>query len=530
MVSLLITRKASVILYNESHTHVRLSPEFPLTMEYASVLWRLEESILLRNVVVSSIILSLLLLISYHLWYLYNVSCRDQSCKLPLPPGTMGLPIIGETLNLLLMGAHFYKKRIKSYGNVFKTHLLGNPTIRVVGAKNIRKIILGEGTLVTGYWPKSVRMLMGEGTITHSVGESHRTRRKAILKAFSHDALSSYVPAIQRIVKTYIGNWCRQGYVFGFPECKSLTFSLASQVLVGFHLTENEHKELVRVFHQYVNCLFSLPVNVPGSGLYRGMHARHRLMQTIEECIMKKTSSKDDQTCVDVVTLMMAMVDNDELSQQEVKDVALELLFAGHATCASASSSMLLQLAKNQHVVDRILEELGEHGLEGDEDEGESLTYEAIGKLKYLSHVVKEVLRVSPPIGAGFRKALQTFEVDGFQIPKGWTVVFSIRETQENADLFNNGQQFDPDRWETIKDERFNYLPFGGGRRSCPGQEFAKLVLKIFAIELSRNCTWKLLNESAQMRYMPVPHPVDGLPVEFSQLTTKTNRTRASTV
>ena len=120
--------------------------------------------------------------------------------------------------------------------------------------------------------------------------------------------------------------------------------------------------------------------------------------------------------------------------------------------------------------------------------------------------------------------------LQGFQIPKGWTVVFSIRETHENTDLFSNGDQFNPDRWETIKDERFNYLPFGGGRRSCPGQEFAILVLKIFAIELSRNCTWKLLNESAQMRYLPVPHPVDGLPVTFSQLSSKATRTRSSTV
>ena len=146
------------------------------------------------------------------------------------------------------------------------------------------------------------------------------------------------------------------------------------------------------------------------------MQARRRLLDKIETCIQKKTdSTTHDHTLVDVVDILMGIVAQDHLSQQEVKDVALELLFAGYATCASAASSLLSQLAKNKHVVDRILEELKEHGLDDVDDEGndaERLTYRTVSKLKYLTYVVKEVLRLSPPIGAGFRKALQTFEVD----------------------------------------------------------------------------------------------------------------------
>ncbi|XP_046361189.2 cytochrome P450 26A1-like [Haliotis rufescens] len=482
-----------------------------------------ERSVLaIMSVLMPSILPMILLVTSWQLWYIYNVNCRDQTCKLPLPPGSMGLPVIGETLNLVLMGAKFYKQRLKSYGNVFKTHILGNPTIRVVGAKNIRKILLGEHSLVTAYWPKSVRTLMGEGTVTHAMGDTHRHRRKVILKAFSHKALSSYVGAVQDVTRSYIQRWCQQGYVFGYPECKSMTFKTACRVLVGFKVSEKEHQQLLETFGEFMDSLFSLPFNVPGSGFNKGLNARHKLLSKIEECLQQR---KEEGSGFDALSLMMGIDGEEKLTLEELKDVGLELLFAGHATCASAASSLLLHLAKNKHVVDRITEELRDHGLDEDDTE---LSLEKIGQLKYVSNVVKEVLRLAPPIGGGFRKALKTFEIDGYQIPKGWTVAFSIRETQELTEIFSESDKFNPDRWNSVSDDRFHYIPFGGGSRTCAGKELAKLMLKIFAIELARNCTWRLLNESSKMKYIPVPHPVDGLPVHFSQIP-KNKRPRAFT-
>ncbi|KAL8616612.1 hypothetical protein ACOMHN_036644 [Nucella lapillus] len=82
--------------------------------------------------------------------------------KLPLPPGSMGFPLIGETLHFILGGASFFKKRHRLYGNVYKTHLLGRPTVRVMGAENARKVLMGENSLVTSFWPSSIRRVLGQ--------------------------------------------------------------------------------------------------------------------------------------------------------------------------------------------------------------------------------------------------------------------------------------------------------------------------------------------------------------------------------
>lgn len=110
---------------------------------------------------------------------------------------------------------------------------------------------------------------MGEGALAHSVGDTHRLRRKVVLKAFSHDALSKYVPSVQEVVQNSVQQWCQQGFVFGYPECKKLTFAITSKVLLGFRITDRETSRMLNVFNQMISNLFSLPVCVPGSGLYK---------------------------------------------------------------------------------------------------------------------------------------------------------------------------------------------------------------------------------------------------------------------
>lgn len=109
--------------------------------------------------------------------------------------------------------------------------------------------------------------------------------------------------------------------------------------------------------------------------------------------------------------------------------------------------------------------------------------------------------------------------LQGCQVPKGWTVAYSIRDTHETSEFFSEGDKFDPGRWDAqAPSDRFHYLPFGGGSRACVGKEFAKIILKLLLIELSRSCSWRLLNDSPTMKRLPVPHPDDGLPVQFTEV------------
>lgn len=88
------------------------------------------------------------------------------------------------------------------------------------------------------------------------------------------------------------------------------------------------------------------------------------------------------------------------------------------------------------------------------------------------------------------------------------------------AEIFTNKEEFNPDRFLPPLPEhasRFGFIPFGGGPRSCVGKEFAKILLKIFTVELARHCDWQLLNGPPTMKTSPTVYPVDNLPARFTQ-------------
>lgn len=110
-----------------------------------------------------------------------------------------------------------------------------------------------------------------------------------------------------------------------------------------------------------------------------------------------------------LITLLKREAEAEDLREEEFLQLALEFLFAGFETTSSAACSLLMQLGQNPDVVRKITDELGEHGLLDDSIE---VTFDTLKSLKYVSNVVKEVLRLLPPVGAGFRKAVKTFDLE----------------------------------------------------------------------------------------------------------------------
>ncbi|XP_013924621.1 PREDICTED: cytochrome P450 26C1-like, partial [Thamnophis sirtalis] len=165
-------------------------------------------------------------------------------------------------------GSHFHSSRRQRYGAVFKTHLLGKPVVRVSGAENVRKILLGEHSLVSSQWPLSTQILLGSHTLLNAHAEVHRHRRKILARVFSRAALEVYLPRIQRLVCWELRGWCRRrGPIAVYASAKVLTFRIAARILLGLRLEEEQFVELSGAFEQLVENLFSLPLNVPFSGL-----------------------------------------------------------------------------------------------------------------------------------------------------------------------------------------------------------------------------------------------------------------------
>ncbi|XP_053269967.1 cytochrome P450 26A1 [Pleuronectes platessa] len=477
-------------------------------------------SALLATLLCTIVLPVLLFLVAVKLWEVYMIRGRDPSCSSPLPPGSMGLPFIGETLQLILQRRKFLRMKRQKYGYIYRTHLFGNPTVRVTGADNVKQILLGEHKLVSVQWPASVRTILGPDTLSNVHGALHRSKKKAIMRAFSREALELYIPVIQEEVRASVKEWlARDPCVLVYPEMKRLMFRISMRILLGFEpeqIKTDEH-ELVEAFEEMTKNLFSLPIEVPFSGLYRGLKARNFIHSKIEENIKKKVQ-ETDRGCNHTDALQQ-LIDSSKksgepFSMQAIKESATELLFGGHETTASTATSLIMFLGLNPEVVDRLRQELMEKGMDF-----QNLNIESLEQLKYTDCVLKETLRINPPVPGGFRVALKTFELNGYQIPKGWNVIYSICDTHEVAEIFPNKEAFQPERFMTKfpgDSSRFQYIPFGGGSRMCVGKEFAKVLLKIFLVEVVTQCHWTLLNGLPTMKTGPTVYPVDNLPTKFT--------------
>ncbi|XP_031735576.1 cytochrome P450 26C1 isoform X3 [Anarrhichthys ocellatus] len=400
----------------------------------------------------------LLLALTRQLWSLRWSLTRDKESSLPLPKGSMGWPLIGETFHWLF---------------------------------------------------------------------------QILAKVFSRGALESYLPRLQDVVKSEIAKWCsKPGAIDVYSAAKSLTFRIAVRVLLGLQMEEERIVYLAQIFEQLMNNLFSLPIDAPLSGLRKGIKAReilHANMEKIIEEKMERQQAEEEYHDAFDYILSSSKEHGQQLSIQELKETAVELIFAAHSTTASASTSLILQFLRHPAVVERARMELEAEGLGYECNSSHSssgshipyLSLDKLSQLRYVDCVVKEVLRFLPPVSGGYRTALQTFELDGYQIPKGWSVMYSIRDTHETATVFQSPELFDPDRFGPDREEsrsaRFSYVPFGGGVRSCVGKELAQMILKTLAVELIGTCKWTLATENfPKMQTVPIVHPVNGLHVNFT--------------
>ncbi|NET62475.1 MAG: cytochrome P450 [Symploca sp. SIO2E6] len=438
-------------------------------------------------------------------------STTEQLQSLPLPPGKLGLPLIGETISFLTDG-NFAKKRLAKYGPVFKTKLFGNPTVMMVGAEANQFLFQNENQYVVSTWPKSTSTLLGPASLAVQTGGFHQKRRKLLSQAFQPRALASYIPTMEHITTRYLEKWQSWGSLTWYPELRDYTFDIASTLLVG--VEAGSQTVLGQLFETWCNGLFTIPLALPWTNFGKALQARKGMLKEIEKIVCQRQTEQNPGNDALGILLQAQDEEGNSLGLAELKDQVLLLLFAGHETLTSAIASFCLLIAQHPEVLARLYAEQEQF------DPSQPLNIEQLKQMVYLEQVLKEVLRLIPPVGGGFRKVIQDCEFKGYLIPQGWTVQYQIAETHKDANIYTDHKMFDPERFapERAEDKQknFGYIPFGGGLRECLGREFAKLEMKIFAALLIRNYKWELLPEQdLTMAVMPTPHPRDRLKVNI---------------
>ncbi|PIG95459.1 cytochrome P450 [Gloeocapsopsis sp. IPPAS B-1203] len=432
-----------------------------------------------------------------------------------LPPGQTGLPIIGESLSFRF-DPHFVEKRYQQYGPIFRTQIIGRPTVFMIGPEAVEFVLASHMDHFSWRegWPDNFKLLLGESLFVQD-GEEHRRNRRLIMPAMHGAALESYFGVMETLTQQYLQKWQQKGEFVWYEEFKQLTFDIASQLLLGTN-TGAEVTRLSQLFTTLTDGLFAVnPLRLPGTKLGKAIAARNQILQHLAQVVKERQQNPTK----DALSLLVQARDEDgsRMSDRELVAQAMLLLFAGHETTTAMLTWLCLELALHPEVLQRARNEQFELAQQG------ILSLEQLGRMPYLDQILAEVERLHPPVAGGFRGVVKPFEFKGYYVPAGWMVSYSIKITHQLAEIYSQPQHFNPDRFSPQRQEHkqrpYSLIGFGGGSRICVGIAFAKMEMKVISAHLLRNYQWELLpHQNLEDTRFPTSRPQDGLRVQFQQL------------
>ena len=449
-----------------------------------------------------------------------------MSANLPLPPGSLGLPWIGETLSFL-RDPNFALKRQQQYGSLFKSRIIGQPTVFFCGPEANEFLLSSHADCFSwrGGWPDTFKELLGESLFLQE-GEEHRRNRRLLMPAFHGKALEGYFSTMVMLSDKYLTDWEKKQQFTWFTELKKFTFEVASVLLVGSEPSSEDSKaeieQLSTWFTDLTNGLFTLPIRWGPTPYGQALEGRDRLLAYIEQEITNRRQRLATDTSsnrpTDVLTLLLQTEDEDgnRLTDEEIRVQTLLMLFAGHETTTSMLTSLMMALAQNPDVLATARAEQQSF------DTASPLTLSQIQQMPYLDQILKEVERQYPPIGGGFRKVIKSFDFNGYHVPAGWLALYRIDAAHKDDRCYTQPTTFDPSRFspDRAEQKRYDYslVGFGGGPRICLGMAFAKLEMKIMTAQLLRRYQWTLEpDQDLTMNPVPSLRPRDGLKVRFNR-------------
>ncbi|MHC5726197.1 MAG: cytochrome P450 [Nostoc sp.] len=429
-----------------------------------------------------------------------------------IPPGTFGIPVLGETLSFVF-DRDFAKKRYRQYGPIFKTHLIGRPTVVMAGHEALEFVLSSqmENFSWREGWPDNFKILLGESLFLQD-GEEHRRNRRLMMPTLHGPVLANYVSTMEDITRSYLQKWEKKQEFTWLQEFKQLTFDIASQLLLSTR-PGPECVRLSQLFTTLTNGLFAInPLSLPFTTFGKAIAARNQILEHLTQVVRERQQNPTKDT----ISLLIKAKDEDgnSLSEKEIIAQAVLLLFAGHETTTSMLTWLCVELARHPEVLERAREEQLQLANK------DNLDLEQLGKMPYLEQVLWEVERLHQPIGGGFRGVIKDFEFKGYHVPAGWQLLYSIVITHSLKEIYHEPERFDPDRFSQERQEHkkypFSLVGFGGGPRICIGIAFAKMEMKIIAAHLLRNYHWEILpNQSLETVLVPSNRPKDGLRVRF---------------
>ncbi|KAJ7515238.1 hypothetical protein O6H91_22G007200 [Diphasiastrum complanatum] len=451
---------------------------------------------------------------------------RLKSMKLGIPDGSMGWPIVGETYEYFACHASinpdpFVSLRRKKYGNIFRTHLLGSPTICSVDPDFNKFVLQNEGVLFVSRYPRAIRYLFGDGCILNATGEMHKKLKPKAVAFMQIGKLKDlFRDSVELNVLKTLSTW-KDRTVILTEEAALMEFNIIAQMLLSIMPGEAKTSRF-DLMAENVNLLGGIlskfQLNLPGTAYGRAVKARQRIHHYISELIEERQRKPSD-SYDDFLSLVLKENEDSasglQLSREQLIDFVLSILVAGCDIPANLFTMAIKYLTECPQALKELKDEHDK--IREQKQSGEKLTWDDYRSMTFTQDVFNESLRLSSLVHGLYRKSLKDINYKGMTIPRNWTVLLYTRGVHLSEKFFEEPLRFNPWRWQdkTIKERHF--LGFGAGLRHCPGSELGRLELAFFLHHLVTKFRW----EPAQAdypTYMPVTRMVKGFPIRVKQL------------
>ncbi|KAJ3501551.1 hypothetical protein NLJ89_g9287 [Agrocybe chaxingu] len=440
------------------------------------------------------------------------------------------LPIIGSAIQYGNDPLNFFFECQKKYGDVFTFILLGRRVTVALGPKGNNFILGGKSTVFNAEdaYTHLTTPIFGKDVVYDVPNDVFMEQKRFVKVGLSTDNLRAYVGMIEDEIeeflkhdpsfRTYQMNDINEWGTFDVVKVmQEITILTASRTLQGKEVREGLNKSFAEYYNDLDNGFTPINFLFPNLPLpsYRRRDAAHVKMSNFYvDIIKKRRAGHDDHEHDMIAALMQQKYRNGRLlNDKEIAHIMIAILMAGQHTSSATGSWALLHLAANPKVAEALYQEQVKY-FTGPDGKMRPLTHEELRTLPILDSVIRETLRMHPPIHSIMRYVRDDVPVpatlsapskDGIYIvPKGNYVLASPAVSQSDPTVWKDAEKWDPYRWndsEGVAAQAFKmyldengekidygfgavskgtespYQPFGAGKHRCIGEQFAYLQL-----------------------------------------------------
>lgn len=373
----------------------------------------------------------------------------------------------------------------EKYGDIFTVRWGSKRTLVMVShPQALQEMLTNEALTAPGDINDIARPLLGDNSVILLNGDRHQERRKLLMPPFHGERMRNYGKLICAIAKQVSSQWIANQPFVARTSMQDITMRVILQTVFGLHegprLEELKRRLVARLEmtstplgSSFIFLPFLRQDWGPWSPWGRVMQ-KHRLVDELIYAEIGDRRANFDPDRSDILTLLLSARDESDrgLTDIELRDELMTLLFAGHETTATALAWALYWIHKIPSVREKLLQELDRLG-----DDPEPME---IFRLPYLTAVCQETLRIYPVAMLTFARMVESpVEIMGHKLEPGLQVIGSIYLTHQREDLYPKPHLFKPERFLERQFSPYEFLPFGGGSRRCIGMALAQYEMKL---------------------------------------------------